>query len=142
MTGMYRLTRTNKLAFLNRRYGYPPKIAITAMEIFFRTVCTLMSNKAYVCTLIRLLTAIYKHSKVIFNVCQATNVHVNETKSGNGFACMDQAEKYAILSFLTRIFTTGVTDTASLNMASSKNDSKQSAHVCDRDSMMTRVLIT
>jgi len=55
---------------------------------------------------------------------------------------MDQAEKCAMLSFLIRIFTTGVTDTASLNMASSKNDSKQSGHVCERDSMMTRVLIT
>jgi hypothetical protein len=55
---------------------------------------------------------------------------------------MDQAEKCAIPSYLTRIFTTGVTDTASLNMASSKNDNKQSAPVCERDSMMTQVLIT
>jgi len=70
------------------------------------------------------------------------NVQVNETKSGNGFAYMDQAEKCAKLSFLTRIFTTGVTHTASLNIASSKNDSKQSAHVCERDSMMTGVLNT
>ena len=55
---------------------------------------------------------------------------------------MDQAEKCAVLSFLTRIFTTGVNDTASLNMASSKNYSKQTAHVCQRDCMMTRVLNT
>jgi len=55
---------------------------------------------------------------------------------------MDQAEKCAILPFFTRIFTTGVTDRTSLNMASSKNDSKQSAPVCERDSMMTPVLIT
>jgi hypothetical protein len=59
------------------------------------------------------------------------NVKVNETKSGNGFAYMDQAEKCAIVSFLTRIFTTNETDTASLNVASRKNDSKQSAHVCE-----------
>jgi hypothetical protein len=63
-------------------------------------------------------------------------------KPGNGFVYMDQAEKCAILPFFTRIFTTGVTDRTLLNMASSKNDSKQSAPVCETDSIMTPVLIT
>jgi hypothetical protein len=52
---------------------------------------------------------------------------------------MNQAEKCAILSFLTLSFATGVTDTAPLNMASSNNNSKKSEDSGDRlhDDMST-----